>query len=232
MLEAVAIDALLVALIGAAVVAATLVESLCTRLAVPPLVGYLLLGVVARPIGDALGILTEPVLQAFRLLADLGIVALLFAVGLKSNPRALAGKLPQAVPIWLGNVSLAGLLTFAAAYWWLELSLAASLVCATAMSATSVAVSLALWQQAGRLESSDGELLVDVAELDDISAMAFMALVFAVIPVLAAGNGVVLEAVAAELGAFLLRFALFLAFCVLFTRYVERHVTGLAARMA
>ena len=226
------IDAMLVALVGAAIVAASLVTSLCTRLGLPPLVGHLVLGVAARPVLDALGLFTEPVQQAFRLLADLGIVALLFAVGLKSNPRALAERLPAAAPIWIGNVLASAALAFAAAVWWLDLSLVAGLLCATALTATSVGVSVALWEEAGRLDTPDGALLVDVAELDDISAMAFMAISFALLPALLLGNGISLEAVGAELVSFGLRLAAFLALCVLFAQLLERRVTQLAARLA
>jgi Kef-type K+ transport system membrane component KefB len=231
MLESVSIDALLVALVGGAVVASTILTSLCTRLGIPPLVGHLLLGVVARPLGDATGILTEPVLQGFRLLADLVIVALLFSVGLHSNPRALAAKLPEAVPIWLGNVLTSAALTFVAVLWWLDLSVVAALLCATALTATSVGVAVALWQEAGRLPSPEGDLLVDVAELDDLSAMALMAVTFAILPALALGNGVEAGAVGAELSGFLLRFALFVSFCVFFTLRIERHVTQFALNL-
>ena len=232
MADAVSIDAVLIALVGGAVVAAVLVESLCTRLAVPPLVGHLLLGVAARPLGEACGLLTEPVLQAFRLLADLGIVALLFAVGLESHPRALAAKLPEALPVGLGNVVGSALVAFAAARWWLELPLPASLVCATALSATSVGVAVGLWRDAGRLASPEGELLVDVAELDDVAAMALMAVTFALVPVLGRGGGVDAGIVGAELLGFTLRFGLFLGLCLLFARQLEPRVLRLAGRLA
>ena len=52
-------------------------------------------------------VLSEPVTHAFRFMADLGIVALLFSIGLEGHPSALAARLPQAVVIWISNMTVA-----------------------------------------------------------------------------------------------------------------------------
>ena len=81
------------------------------------------------------------------------------------------------------------------------------------------------------MRSSRGQLLVDVAELDDISGIAFMALLFAVIPVLLQGGGDMWPLLATTAGSFVLTFVGFLLFCVAFALYVERHLTRFAARL-
>jgi Kef-type K+ transport system membrane component KefB len=159
------------------------------------------------------------------------IVALLFAVGIKSNPRTLMSKLPDASVVWLGNVVISGGLAFVGARWLLELPLASSLLCATALSATSVGIAVAMWRDADRLDSDDGQLLVDVAELDDISAVALMAVLFAAMPAMLSGDGTRWLMLGGELGAFALRFGAFLALCVVFTLYIEHHVTAFADSM-
>jgi Kef-type K+ transport system membrane component KefB len=227
-----AIDALPVALVGALVVAATLTASVCERFGVPALVGHIAVGFALAALDAEFGFLDETARGALRLLADLGIVALLFAVGLASHPRALLAKLPDASLVWFGNVVLSGGLGFVAAHWLLGLSPIASAVVGVALSATSVGIAVSVWRDAGRLDSPDGDLLVDVAELDDISAMAFMAALFAVIPLLDAGLTVGLADVGAALGDFALRFAGFLAFCVLFTLFLERRVTHFSGRLS
>ncbi|MCA9509328.1 MAG: cation:proton antiporter [Myxococcota bacterium] len=228
--EAFAVDAQMIGVVGALIVLAPIAASACQRVRVPPLVGYLLLGAALRAADDALGFASAPVVDALRLLANLGIVALLFSVGISSRPAALAAKLPDAAPIWLCDVAVSGGLAFAAALA-LGLGTVGALVCAAAFSATSVGVSVGMWRDAGRLDTSEGELLVDVAELDDVSAMALMALVFALIPELASGGGVPLGVLARELGGFALRFAGFLALCVAFARFGEPRVGAFAARL-
>ena len=97
------VDALMMSLVGAAVVAAVLINALSGRLGVPALVGFLLLGVLLRLADSHWQFLSEPVMTAFRFMANLGVVALLFKVGLESHPRALAAKLPSASLIWIGG---------------------------------------------------------------------------------------------------------------------------------
>jgi Kef-type K+ transport system membrane component KefB len=225
------IDTLLIALVGGATVAAVLINSLCSRLKVPALVGYLVLGIVIGGLDDVFAFMTTPVEGAFRFLANLGIVALLFAVGLESHPRALAKKLPAAMVVWLSNVAVAGGLGFFAAYWVLSLGLVPSLLVATALTGTSVGVSVGAWREVDALESPDGELLLDVAELDDISAIGLMALLFALAPVLAAGDGGVIGVVSQETVTFLAKLAILVASLVLFAHYVERHITDFVSTL-
>ncbi|QBQ55488.1 cation:proton antiporter [Nitrosococcus wardiae] len=140
--------ALWVSLVGATVVLAALIKTLFARMGIPALAGYLLLGFLLRLADLRWGLLTEPVRYAFAFLADMGVVALLFEVGLKSHPAALAQKLPRASFIWLGDITLSALFGYAGAYYGLRLPLIPSLVVATALTATSVGVSVAAWQQA------------------------------------------------------------------------------------
>lgn len=223
------LDASLVALLGGAVACAVLIKAYFHRLGIPALVGYLLLGFLLRLADVQWNFMTEIVWQAFRLMADLGIVALLFKVGLNSHPNALAAKLPQALPVWTGDVLVSGAVGFVTTYFLLDVALIPSLFVATALTATSVGVSLATWEEARALDSPNGQLLLDVAELDDISAVALMALLFAITPVLLTGNGHVWNAVGNAAGLFLLKFSLFIVFCVVFSRYAEPQLSRWAA---
>ena len=232
MTDAAMADTVMMALVGGAVVATVLVKALCDRLAIPALVGYLLIGFVLRLADQQWHFLTDTIWHAFGLLANVGIVALLFKVGLASHPSALAAKLPQAIPVWCGDVLVSALLGFAAAYWLLGIALLPALFVATALSATSVGVSIATWEDADALGSPNGQLILDVAELDDVSAMALMAVLFAVTPILARGDGASLwHALAAAGGAFTVKFVLFVLFCVTFSRWAEPRLTYWAGRI-
>jgi len=229
--DPVQIDAMMIMLVGASVVAAVAIKSLFGRLELPALVGYMLAGILLRLADNQWQFLSEPVMTAFRFMADLGVVALLFKVGLESHPGALVAKLPRATVIWIGDVCLAAGIGFVAAFYLLGLGLVPSLVVATALTATSVGVSVATWDARGALNSDNGQLLVDVAELDDISGIALMALLFAVVPVLLTGDGALWPLLASNAALFVLKITFFVLLCLVFALYVERHLTRLSARL-
>jgi len=164
-------------------------------------------------------------------MADIGIVALLFKVGLGSHPSALVAKLPQAIPVWVGNVLLSGVLGFVAAFYWLGVALIPSLFVATALTATSVGVSVGTWEESQAMDSTNGQLLLDVAELDDVSAVALMALLFAVTPVLLVGEGAPWAAVGLAGGVFVAKFTSFIVVCILFSNQVEPKLSHWAQRI-
>lgn len=218
-------------LLGLIVIASGLIEASFRRLRIPALVGYLLLGVSLSLIDSHWKVLSPPVRNGFTLLADIGVIALLFKVGLQSHPGALVRKLPQAVPIWLGDIVGAALFGFVTCYYFLELQLIPSLIVATALTATSVGVSVSAWQSSQALESDNGRLLLDVAELDDISAIALMALLFALIPILHQGHTAMLSAMSITGASFIAKFVIFVGLCYLFSRYLEPRLNRFTARL-
>jgi Kef-type K+ transport system membrane component KefB len=220
-----------VLLVGLAVIAAGLIKSALRLLGIPALVGFVLLGFALRLADAHWPFLSEPVHHAFNFLADLGVIALLFRIGLDSHPGALAAKLPNASAVWLGDITGSALLGFLAAWYWLELALIPSLIVTAALTATSVGVSVSAWQENNALNSSNGQLLVDVAELDDVSAVALMALLFALIPVLEQNQGAPWSAVGMAAGGFAAKLILFVGACYLFSRYLEQRLTRFAARL-
>lgn len=225
------IHAAWVLLVGLAIISAGLLKSGMNALGMPAMVGYLVLGVLLRLADVYTGVLTPPVRHAFEFLADVGVIALLFRVGLDSHPGALARKLPEATSVWLGNVVAAAVLGFVAAYYALGLALPTSLVIATALTATSVGVSVAPWQEANALGSDNGRLLLDVAELDDVSAVALMALVLAMIPVLGGDGAALSAALLPTAAAFVTKLIFFIGFCYLFSRFLEARITHFTARL-
>ncbi len=222
--------AVLILLVGLSVIASGLIEASFRHIKVPALVGYLLVGRLLSLFNSHWVIINEPIRDAFSFLADLGVIALLFKVGLESHPSALARKLPQAVPVWLGNVTGSALFGFGASFYILDLQLITSLIVATALTATSVGVSIATWQNCQAMDSSNGQLLLDVAELDDISAIALMALLFALIPILHHSYSEILSVLGITIVNFIAKFVLFIGLCYLFSRYLEsrfsRFTTG------
>lgn len=199
---------------------------------VSPIVGYFVLGSLLRAASsfEAVPLLTEQ--QVFPFLADLGVIALLFRVGLESDLERLLDQLPEASWIGLGNVLGSGGIAFITAYSLIGWPLLPSLFVATALTATSVGVTVAIWEEAGQIDTREGTILLDVAELDDLMGILLMALLFSVAPLLRSpGDANLLSILAATLGDMLLKLFLFGGACLLFARYLERPMTTLFDRL-
>jgi Kef-type K+ transport system membrane component KefB len=210
--------ALLVLLLGVSVALALLLKALLKRVALPDLIGYLAIGLALRFADARFDLISDGATQGFELLAEVGVVALLFHIGVRSKLGALLAQLPKASVVWFGSVSASGLLGFAIAYYFLGLELTASLFAAVALTASSVGVSVSVYESAGALDREQGRLFLDAAELDDISAVVLMALLFAIAPVLQRGSGGVASVALAEGALLLFKLLLFAAICYWFSR--------------
>ncbi len=226
---------LLILLVAGLVLATVLINMGLARTAMPPLVGYLLLGTCLRLVDHSFGFMEENVHGVLNFLAQIGLFALLFRVGLESKLDKLLGQLKEASILWAANIVLTFALTYFPSRFILGLEIIPSLILSTALTATSVGVTVVLWQERGALDSKVGSLLVDLAELDDISGVLFMALLFAVLPVLhsgTGGNGSLWGLVLSTMGWLVLKLALFLTLCVLFSKYLECPLASWFRRLA
>lgn len=82
-----------VALIGATILLAAIVDSSAHYLRVPSVVGYLGIGLLLQFADTRWAVLSESGRSAFAYLADLGIIVLLFRVGFHSHFERLIAKL-------------------------------------------------------------------------------------------------------------------------------------------
>ncbi len=220
-------------LVGLLTVAAVGLHAALRRSLVPPLVAFIALGMLLRLADDRFGVLTGDGQAALGLLQQLGLFALLFRVGLESDLGGLAEQLPRASLVWVGNVVLSAVPGYLVMRHGFGYGPAPSLVAATALTATSVGVALGMWRRYRALDSPRGRLLTDVAELDDLSGIALMAVLFAVLPSLhagAGGDGALAGAVALEAAIFLVKLGAFAAACLFLREYVEGWVTARLAR--
>lgn len=222
----------LVLLVGTTIVLAIVVKAGSERIGMPPLVGYLLLGFVLQLL-DIRGFLTSrAVLEVYSFLAELGIISLLFRVGLECNLAGLVRQLPRACLLLMGDVLCSGSLGFATAYFLLRLSLVSSLFISIALVATSVGISISVWQDSQALNSINGELLLDIAEMDDIAAIILMSLLFAIAPSWQDGKEInFLPLLETIIGPFSLKVMIFSTFCLIFFRYIEHPLTQFFERI-
>ena len=111
-------------------------------------------------------------------------------------------------------------------------SLETSLVVATAFSATSIAVSMAVWDELGIADSDTGATLLDVAELDDLSAAVLLAVLLGTLPAMLNGDSDLwLQAGTSSL-LVLSKLAVFIVGCYLFAHFLEEKFTEFNRRMS
>ncbi len=219
---------LLVLLFGGLVVAAVLLKTWLNRIGIPPMIGYLALGLLLRILADQTGMLSKEGEEVVHFLAQIGVIALLFRVGLESHLSGLLKQLRSASFIWLFNLTLSGVIGYAAAYYLLGLPFLSSLIISVAMTATSVGIPAKVWSDGKKLDTPQGELFLDVAELDDVSGVILMSLLFSILPLLQSGSGEagLLAVTLKNLGLFTLKLVGFAGACFLFSRYLEERFTG------
>ena len=171
-------------LLGAAVFAVALFRSL--RL--PPLLAYLLVGMVAGP--HALGWISDT--EETRYLAEFGVVFLMFSIGLEFSLPQL--KAMRGVVFGLGGAQVMvtlGLVVAAAML--LGLSWQAGVALGGVLALSSTAIVSKMMAERLELQSRHGRLVIGVLLFQDLAVVPLMIL----IPALAASGGDLTEAVGA-----------------------------------
>ncbi|MCJ2369514.1 cation:proton antiporter [Aeromonas dhakensis] len=156
--------------------AAVLLVAIFRRLGQPVILAYLLAGVVLGPHGAAV-ITGQSIMQT---IAELGIVFLMFSLGLEfSLPRLIAMR---RLVIGVGGlqVLLTSLLFFAIAWWW-GLSLPQALVVSGTLALSSTAVVIKQLGEQKQLHTRRAQLGVSVLLFQDLAVVPLLVM----IPILA-----------------------------------------------
>lgn len=223
---------LAIVLLGGVLIWIMLLKSALNRLSIPALIGFLATGILIRWVSETYAPIPENILGLFSFFGKIGLITILFKVGLESNLKELLEQIRRASVVWAFNMVLSGVAGFATAYYLLGIHWIPSLFVAAAFTATSVGISVNVWDEMKIMDTKDGRLLLDVAEMDDISAIFIMALLFSIAPVLQeTGSASLIRLIPMELGIVILKFAGFVAFCYLFAHYVEERLTGFLRNM-
>ncbi len=223
---------LIILLLGGLIVLSIFIRSGLKKIGLPSLVGFMLLGFLIKVLDGKWGFWNKEISQIFEFLASIGIIFLLFRVGLESNLKGLLSQIKHASLIWIGNILFSGVLGFMAAKHLLGLEIIPSLFIGVALTATSVGVSIGVWQEMKAVNSPTGELLLDVAEMDDISGIIFMALLISTLPLLK--NGLDLSGGSVVGGSIVFLLVKLLGFgliSVLFSLFLEKPVTSFFSKL-
>ncbi|MFK7740389.1 MAG: cation:proton antiporter [Planctomycetota bacterium] len=142
------------------------------RLKLPPIVGFLVAGVVVGP--HAIGLVQHE--ELVRELAEVGIVVLLFAVGLEV-PLAQLGRLRRAI-VFGGFTQILGTIAVTAvAGWALGLGFGSAIFLGFLMSLSSTAASTKMLVDHGELGAPHGRTVLGIAVAQDLAVVPMIVLI-------------------------------------------------------
>jgi Kef-type K+ transport system membrane component KefB len=161
--------------------AAKLMAELFHRIKLPIVLGELLAGIIVGPF--ALGALPlvdgEPLVvldETIRHIGEIAAVVILFIAGLEITPREFlrggaaaftVGSLGVVVPFFVGYYAFTAF----------EIEALQSILIATALTATSIAISIQVLTELGKMQSKEARLILGAAIVDDILAIAVLSVV-------------------------------------------------------
>ncbi|WP_332742756.1 YbaL family putative K(+) efflux transporter [Hydrogenophaga sp.] len=178
-------DVSLIATIAAAFGLAMVFGYIAVRLRMPPLVGYLLAGIVISPATP--GFVADMGLASQ--LAEIGVMLLMFGVGLHFSINDLMAVRRIAVPGAIVQIGVATLLGIGLSHVW-GWSLAASLVFGLCLSVASTVVLLRALEAKGLLKSINGQIAVGWLVVEDLVMVLVLVLLPALASVIAPSEGV------------------------------------------
>jgi Kef-type K+ transport system membrane component KefB len=167
--------------LGILLLAAKLMAELFHRVRLPIVLGELLAGIIVGPfaIGGLFLFDGEPIVsldETVKHIGEIAAIVILFIAGLEITPREFlrggaaaftVGSLGVIVPFFVGY------------YVFSAFGIAAlqSILIATALTATSIAISIQVLTELGRMQSKEARLILGAAIVDDILAIAALSVV-------------------------------------------------------
>jgi Kef-type K+ transport system membrane component KefB len=176
--------------VGILLFAAKLMAELFLRLKLPIVLGELIAGMIIGPfalgayIVGAEGVPLLQINNEIKVLGEIGAIVILFMAGLEMTPKEFlkggkasftVGTLGVVVPF------VAGLVVFQM----FGFDALQSMLIATALTATSIAISVQVLSEFGKLKTAEARLIIGAAVVDDILAIAVLSVVISI----AGGSG-------------------------------------------
>ena len=170
-------------ILAAILVGAKVLGELAERIGQPAVLGELLAGVLLG--GSALGVVPTGGVEAdlIHLLAELGVVLLLFEIGLETDLREMFRVGPAALAVALVGVVLP--FAFGYLFWRYaphaasgtgDLGTAAIFIGAT-LTATSVGITARVLSDLGRMSTPEARIIVGAAVIDDVLGLVILSVV-------------------------------------------------------
>ncbi len=179
------------------------------RLGVPSVIGELTAGIV---LGPSLFGWIDPS-ATIKLLAEIGILLLLFEVGLETDVRRLVNEGRKSLVVAISGFVVPFVLGFSASYWWFGLELLGAMFVGGTLTATSIGITVRVLSDLKRRHALEGQVVLGAAVLDDVLGVILLALLYE----FSVGGGVSL----ANAGKVMLFIIAFFVLAPLFARLIS-----------
>lgn len=214
---------LIAAIIGGIVLAAIL-GLLANRLKISPIVGYLIAGIIFGPATPGYVADTAIIGQ----LAEIGVILLMFAVGLHFSLKDLLAVKSIAIPGAIVQISVATLLGMGLAYF-IGWPLVTGLVFGLCLSTASTVVLLRALEERELIESSRGRIAIGWLIVEDLAMVLTLVLLPAIVPLFGNNQSVNIIDIVLEVTKTVGLVILFIVFMIIVGRRV---IPWLLARSA
>lgn len=157
--------ALLALLLGGGMIGAGIMK----KIKFPTIIGFILIGMIAGPYG--LGIVDD--VELINLLAELGIIILLFVVGLEFSLQKLRKAGIKAIIVGMSELSIMFFLAYVGAYsfGWTHLE---SLYLAGILSISSTAISLRIMRDLKLVKTKEFNTVITILIVEDLAAVLLL----------------------------------------------------------
>lgn len=153
---------------------ARLFGEIASRISVPPVVGELVAGIVLGP--SLLGWVAPN--EILHLLAEIGIIMLLFQVGLETDMSQLVKAGSRAAIVALGGFFTPLLLGFLLAHYVFQLPILVALFVGGTLTATSIGITVRVLGDLRRKGSHEAQVVLGAAVIDDVMGVVLLSLLY------------------------------------------------------
>ncbi|MDH5710076.1 MAG: cation:proton antiporter [Gammaproteobacteria bacterium] len=155
-------------------IAARVFGEIAARLTAPPVIGELFAGIV---LGPSLFGWVEPT-DIIKLLAEIGIILLLFKVGLETDIKRLATAGCKCGIVAITGFTAPLVLGFSISFWLFSIPMLESLFIGGTLTATSIGITVRVLGDLNLGNSHEGDIVLGAAVLDDILGVMLLALLY------------------------------------------------------
>lgn len=160
--------------LAAILISARLFSEVAGRKGIPPVIGELLAGLIIGP--SLLGWVTPS--ETMKLLAEIGIILLLFEVGMDTDLFRLARSGIKPIIVAIVGFFAPFLMGFAVCEWVFGLDQLTALFIGGTLTATSIGITVRVLDDLGQRQTDEAQIVIGAAVLDDILGVLALAFLY------------------------------------------------------
>ena len=155
-------------------ISARVAAEVATHFGAPSVIGELTAGIILGP--SVLGWI-EPT-EVIRLMAEIGIILLLFEVGLETDLGRLARAGKKSVVVAFGGFVAPFILGYATSRYLFDTSPLVAMFIGGTLTATSIGITVRILRDVGRQTSREGQIVLGAAVIDDLLGVLLLAVLY------------------------------------------------------